>query len=570
MSTDAALLTLREALRLAEAGPADPDADAPAVAVGLATGFESLHLGTFLAAYLQQASPRRGVTVLPSAYGDLAAAVSRFADGDAVGVAVALEWQDIDPRLGRRESVTAAIATAEEVIAAARSRLARLEAAVRRAAAGRRVVVCLPTLPLSPAYAGAVGRVGMLGAALDLALAEFVAALEAEPGVVTVRASGEAAPYDARTDATAGHPYTRAHASAVAARLAGALFPAPPKKGLITDLDDTVWRGIVGEVGTEGVHWNLDAGSHLHAQYQQMLVSLAARGVLIGIASKNDDAVVSAALQREDLLLRPEHYFPVVATWGPKSGSVSQILAAWNIGAGDVVFVDDSPAELAEVSREHPDITTLPFPRSSADDLAALLGQLNDLFWSEGTTVEDTLRLASLRSAAELTAAAGDDAVSEEFIASLEGELRVDVADGWTQERALQLVNKTNQFNLNGRRYTTAEWLERCQRPGAVNVTVDYSDRFGRLGTISVLQGVAHDGILEIETWVLSCRAFSRGVETRLLSWLHEHFEKVHLDFVATDRNGPAAELVASMPELPADPTPADAYPHLTVERGTL
>lgn len=574
-------LTVREAVRVVQAGPTDPDPSGTDVTVSLAASFTPLHLEALLGAYVQRLFPDRPVRVDTAAYGDLANGIDAITTREASAGAVIIEWQDVDPRLGRRESVTAPLAAAEEIIDSARARLARIESSLERAGERRRTVVSLPTLALAPVYAQAGGRVDALRAALDLVLAQFVTACEGLPGVVLTRtAEGIEPAYDARSDVGAGHPYSPDHASRVAGALASLCFPPPAKKGLITDLDDTLWRGLVGEVGSDAVHWNLDDGSHLHAQYQQLLAALAQRGVLVAIASKNDEDVVNNALARDDLLIRPEHYFPVVASWGPKSASVEHILTTWNIGACDAVFVDDSPLELAEVERAHPDITGRLFPTSSAHDLAALLSELNELFWTEHTSEEDALRLESIRNAVLVEETRERTATSEEFIASLDGSLTLDAGEGWAEERALDLVNKTNQFNLNGRRFTQSEWREQCTRPDSLNVSVAYSDRFGRLGVISVLSGQVRDKTLHLDTWVLSCRAFSRGVEQRVLDWLLQEHDSVEFDFVSTPKNGPTAEFLTLSGADPTEPQPQVGHdreasthiprksPHITLKRG--
>ena len=141
--------------------------------------------------------------------------------------------------------------------------------------------------------------------------------------------------------------------------MARLLAPPAPRKGIVTDLDDTLWSGLAGEIGPEGVSWDLASHSQLHGLYQKLLAALAEEGVLIGVASKNDPAVVERTFEREDLLLRADRIFPVEAHWGAKSGSIERILRTWNISADSVVFVDDSAMELAEVAAAHPGMECL-------------------------------------------------------------------------------------------------------------------------------------------------------------------------------------------------------------------
>ena len=171
---------------------------------------------------------------------------------------------------------------------------------------------------------------------------------------------------DLKSDLAAGLPYSLAHADALAAALAQLLARETPKKGLITDLDDTLWNGIVGEVGPQGVNWDLASHQQIHGLYQKLLASFSEEGVLVAIASKNDPRVVEEALDREDMILKRRHVFPSEVHWKAKSGSVERILRTWNVGADSVVFVDDSPMELAEVAAAHPGIECILFPKKSA------------------------------------------------------------------------------------------------------------------------------------------------------------------------------------------------------------
>jgi HAD superfamily phosphatase (TIGR01681 family) len=143
-----------------------------------------------------------------------------------------------------------------------------------------------------------------------------------------------------------------------------------PKKGLITDLDHTLWRGILGEVGIEGISWDMDHRSQIHAFYQRMLGALAAEGVLLGVASKNERSLVESVFGRKDFALSPTVFSPLDVCWGPKSEAVARILKTWNVGPDSVVFVDDSTLELAEVRALHPEVERIQFP--TKDSVAIL------------------------------------------------------------------------------------------------------------------------------------------------------------------------------------------------------
>jgi len=403
--------------------------------------------------------------------------------------------------------------------------------------------------------------------AFDLALRESLAAFAARVAsilgvrIVNSQLLDELSPHrdrlDVRTDLSSGFPYRLAHASAVAELLAPLLWPPASKKGLITDLDDTLWRGILGEVGPDGITWDLDHHSQIHGLYQQLLDSLADAGVLIAVASKNEPSMVNRAFDRADLILGKERVYPVESGWGPKSQAVARILQKWNISGDAVVFVDDSPMELAEVRASHRDVECVLFPRD--DDQAAyeLLKHLRGFFGKTTVTAEDSLRLESLRRSAEIFGSSPDGSTSpDQFLEQALAELTVDFRKDQQDPRALELINKTNQFNLNGRRFSDREWAAHLSAPDTFLIVVSYKDKFGPLGKIAVLTGRQDGPFITLQHWVMSCRAFSRRIEHRCLGLLFEDLAaaQVCLDFQATPRNGPLRNFLADL--LGHDPQP--------------
>jgi FkbH-like protein len=360
-------------------------------------------------------------------------------------------------------------------------------------------------------------------------------------------------PSGARLDVTsevrAGFPYRLPHADVLGEMLAALVANAQPKKGLITDLDDTLWRGLLGEVGVAGVTWELAGGAHLHAVYQQLLAALAESGVLVAVVSKNDPGLVEEALRRPDLLLARDRVHPVHAGWGAKSEAVGRVLRAWNIAAESAVFVDDTPMELAEVAAAHPGITSVSFPKDDPAAAWATIERLRDLFGRTTISEEDRLRLASLRDRDLAEVPAEDGAGFEEFLAGAAAVVTLDSREDLDDPRGLELVNKTNQFNLNGRRYTETQWRTLLSGPGAFLVRVSYEDRFGPLGKIAILAGHASGTTVTIDAWVMSCRSFSRRVEHQCLRYLFCRFgvEEIRLDYAKTERNGPLQDFFASL-----------------------
>ena len=322
--------------------------------VHLLCGFMPLHLETFIKAYLTLRFPGTSSSLAGGLYGDLEGNIQGAREGD--GAIAVIEWSDLDQRLGFRASAGWQRETLDDIVTQVEEKCRRLEAHLIELAQKMPVAVASPSLGLPPMTHLPPSQANDCEVRLNVILAGFLQRITGHGGIRLVSGSKLAsispsnARHDVKMDLHAGFPYTLSHADVLAEVSVQCLFPAPPKKGIITDLDQTLWKGILGDVGVEGISWSLEDKSQGHAIYQQALASLADSGVLVAIASKNDPKLVEAALQRPDLLLLPSQIFPVEASWGVKSEAVGRILQAWNIGADSVVFVDDSQMELAEVS----------------------------------------------------------------------------------------------------------------------------------------------------------------------------------------------------------------------------
>lgn len=545
-------MTLTEAIRRNEA----ISKDLPPFHAVLACGFTPMHMEVFLRARLAEAMPQRQPLIRTGLYEDILGTLEACQQNAPQAVAIPLEWSDLDPRLGFRSSGAWSRQNLGDIITAARQQLGRLSNAILALPKGIRVAISLPTLPLPPLFGLPGGQSGTPELLLRQSVLEFAVATAARPQTAIVgaqqidAASPAGSRHDIKSDCLLGLPYTTAHADCLSGQLAQLLHPTAPRKGIITDLDNTFWKGIAGEIGPDQVSWDLQSKSQLHALYQKTLASLASQGVLIAIASKNEASVVEQALQRTDLLLSPGSIFPVEANWGPKSASIERILRAWNIAADSVVFVDDSPLELAEAAAAHPGLECLQFPTKDYQAGLQLLERLNALCGKETVTDEDALRLASLRQNANFASLSeqSENANPDEFLRELAAQVRIDYGAG-DDPRVLELINKTNQFNLNGIRYSEAEWRERLGSPGSEVAAISYQDKFGPLGRIAVLAGAVDGDTLKVFSWVLSCRAFSRRIEHHVLASLFDTLSvsRMEFDFTTTAKNGPLREFFASI-----------------------
>jgi FkbH-like protein len=524
----------------------------------LACGFEPLHLLTFFRAHAKLGSGEAAIDVQTGIYGDLVGNLRRATGESPAGIAIVVEWADLDQRLGLRHLGGWSPSVSSDILASVQAARERLQRSLERAAESCPVALCLPTLPLPP-----VGfTAGWQASELELALLQQVAGLAAwAAGRARLRVlnpqrlamlSPPGQRWDVKSDLATGFPYHIHHADTLACLLTKLLESAQPKKGLITDLDDTLWRGILGEVGVQAVSWELAQGSQIHGVYQQFLESLADRGVLIAVASKNDPALVDEAFTRPDLRLRRSQVFPFEVHWGRKSESVRRILNAWNVAGDSVVFVDDSPMELAEVHSAHPDIECVLFPKDDPAAAADMLDRLRDMFGKHRVSDDDRIRSESIRAGHAMRAAAdADDASADEFLARAEAEIVFRFQHRSDEPRAFELISKTNQFNLNGRRYAEAAWQSYLAQDNAFMMTASYRDKFGPLGTVIAMLGrYGTDGV-RVDAWAMSCRAFARRIEHQCLRRLFSKFqaETITLDFQATTRNGPLREFLSAFEE---------------------
>jgi FkbH-like protein len=522
----------------------------------LVCGFTPLHLRTFLSAHLQLVLPQHCIEVHTGLYGDLLGNLERSASEPADAYAIAIEWADLDARLGIRGLGGWCLTDFQDVLESVRSRLTRIEDLIGSISQRCRLAICLPTLPLPPIQTTVrTWNTGPLDLELRQLLSSFALRVTKNENVAVIsgewldRISPHRERFDVKSELLTGFPYSLVHADAVAEILANLIQSPAPKKGLITDLDNTLWKGILGEVGVDQVCWDLDHKAHQHALYQAMLRSLASSGILVAVASKNDPAAVERAFERTDLILTKDLVFPFEVHWNPKSQSVDRILQAWNIGPESVVFVDDSPAELAEVQAAHPQIECLLFP-TDPNGVYELLLRLRNLFAKGRVTEEDRLRLASIRSMNyvrdELQTA---PAVNDMFLEQAESELTLSFSNASWDPRALELLNKTNQFNLNGKRYTEAAFRTRMAEQDTFVLKASYKDKYGPLGKIAVIAGRKNGNELHVDAWVMSCRAFSRRIEHQCLDHLFRRFQadQIHFDYLETPKNKPLQDFFASI-----------------------
>lgn len=289
------------------------------------------------------------------------------------------------------------------------------------------------------------------------------------------------------------------------------------KKLLIVDLDDTLWGGILGEEGVEGLRLGgHDAVGEAFVDFQRAIAALARTGTLLAIASKNDEALALEAIETHpEMVLRRKDFAAHRINWDDKAGNVASITEELSLGLDAVVFIDDSPAERDRVRSALPEVTVPDWP---ADKLlyAQTLRALRH-FDTPSISAEDRERAGQYdaeRSRRGLLDRVGS---VEEWVRSLEVSVHVAALDAASLPRAAQLLNKTNQMNLSTRRMGASELLAWAESPGHTLLTVRAADRLGDYGLVGLLGLRQDDSATEVVDFVLSCRAMGRGIEAAML-----------------------------------------------------
>lgn len=286
------------------------------------------------------------------------------------------------------------------------------------------------------------------------------------------------------------------------------------KKVAVVDLDNTLWGGVVGDDGVEGLRLGPGGGAEgeAFAAFQAHLKALKQRGVVLAVSSKNERAAAEAPFREHPhMALELEDFASFRANWDNKADNLRAIAQALNLGLDAFVFLDDNPAERALVRRELPQVAVPELPPDPCDWVQAL-DQLA-LFETTSFSEEDQERGQLYRDNAVRDQARAQFTDLSEFLQSLEMVAEVGPLDAPHLPRMAQLVNKSNQFHLTGTRYSESQ-LDALARDPARRVRwFKLKDRFGDNGLISVVVLEKQDGAVAIDTWVMSCRVLSRGME---------------------------------------------------------
>jgi FkbH-like protein len=315
------------------------------------------------------------------------------------------------------------------------------------------------------------------------------------------------------------------------------------QKVLILDLDNTVWGGVIGDDGLEGIQIAQgDARGEAHLAVQRLALDLRQRGIVLAVSSKNNDEVAREPFEKHpEMLLKLEHIAVFQANWNDKATNIQAIAEELSLGLDAMVFLDDNPVERGLVRKLLPQVAVPELPEEPAYYARTLAAA--GYFEAVAFATEDLKRAGFYQDNAKRANLQKQVGGVDAYLASLDMTITFQPFDATGRARIVQLINKSNQFNLTTRRYTDPEVAAAENDPAVFTLQVRLTDVFGDNGMISVvICRPAEAGAWQIDTWLMSCRVLGRKVENMVLRKILDHaratgIQKLIGTYRPTDRN---------------------------------
>ncbi len=318
------------------------------------------------------------------------------------------------------------------------------------------------------------------------------------------------------------------------------------KKCIVLDLDNTLWGGIIGEDGIEGIKLGNVSPGIEYVDFQRGLLSLYNRGIILAICSKNNyDDAIKVFQEHPFQILKEEHFAAMRINWQNKAANIAELAKEINIGLDSMVFFDDNPVERSIVTQAHPEVLVVDLPKNSRLYRETL--ENLDVFDVLSLTKEDMARgemYVGKRKRAELETSVES---IEDFLRTLDLKVRIKPVDDFDSPRVVQLIGKTNQFNLTTRRYTDAEVQQFRKDENSIVYSMAVTDKFGDEGVVGVAIIKKKNGDWWIDNLLMSCRVIGRSIETALLAKIvsdaqDEGASRIIGEYIPTKKNPPAAD----------------------------
>lgn len=316
------------------------------------------------------------------------------------------------------------------------------------------------------------------------------------------------------------------------------------KKCVVLDLDNTLWGGIVGEDGMEGIRLGDSYPGNCYKEFQKELLKLTYRGIVLAINSKNNyDDAIEVIREHPDMVLREKDFVSIKINWKDKATNLLEIANELNIGLDSMVFIDDNPAECELINQKLPDVTVINLPPNPIE-YAQLINESN-LFETIKITLEDLSKTNIYKAQIEREKLKNVIGNLEDYYKSLEMVAIIKPVNIFILPRIAQLTQKTNQFNLTTKRYTEKD-IEAMSESGRFLIySIEVADRFGDNGIVGtcILHKISPEDWY-IDTFLLSCRVMNRTIENAFMAFIYEQAKKNNVkrlvgEYIPTKKNKP-------------------------------
>jgi FkbH-like protein len=321
------------------------------------------------------------------------------------------------------------------------------------------------------------------------------------------------------------------------------------RKCLVLDLDDTLWGGVIGEDGLAGIRLGYGVDGEAFVAFQEYLLKLKNKGVLLAVCSKNNELDAREPFEKHpEMRIRLDDIALFVANWQSKPDNLRMIAKTLNIGLDSLVLVDDNPVERAAARQLVPEVDVIPLPADPTLYSRALSQYL--LFETGWFTPEDAKRTDLYQTQARITALEASAGSMEEFYRSLQMQAIVAPFEEPHLPRIAQLIGKTNQFNLTTHHYGIPQLRAFMSEPSCVHFYLRLRDCFTDHGLVSLMIAQHQGELLDIDTWLMSCRVIGRRVEATMLAYLCQRAEQlgctsIRGTYISTAKNGMVKNIFA-------------------------
>jgi len=323
------------------------------------------------------------------------------------------------------------------------------------------------------------------------------------------------------------------------------------KKCVVLDLDNTLWGGIIGEDGMEGIALGHEYPGNCYVEFQRELLKLYHRGVILALNSKNNEADAFEVFDKHpDMVLKRKHFAAYQINWCDKSLNLNTLAAELNIGMDSMIMIDDNPVECELIRRQCPQCLVIQLPDKPylIPSVLSNMPEIENIRLTEedknkGKMYQQQLERKNLE---KLATNLGD------YLNALDSAIEIKVADKFTAPRISQLTQKTNQLNMTTRRYTEAEIMQFAGSSTSYVFSVSSKDRFGDNGIVGVVILTIDGQTTIIDTFLLSCRVIGRTIEQSIIAFVSEFAKQNGTktligEFIPTAKNKPAADIYEKM-----------------------